>query len=157
MTANKALLCEHGTELFARAKELGRTITFEAAVAGGIPIIAVVSQCMTANQITSISAILNGTSNFILTEMSELGQTYAQALAEAQRRGYAEADPTLDVDGSDAAHKLAILAQLAFGVAVPPSAITRRGIAGMHEMDIRFANELGHRIKLLAEEVRPRL
>jgi homoserine dehydrogenase len=126
-------------------------VAFEATVAGGVPIVASLAQCLAANQITAIQGILNGTSNFILTAMSEQGQTYKAALAEAQRRGYAEADPTLDVDGSDATHKLAILAHLAFGVAVHPDAISRRGIADIHDMDVRFANELGHRVKLLAE------
>src|SRR5262249_41140232 len=95
--------------------------------------------------------ILNGTSNFILTAMTEQKRSYAEALAEAQRLGYAEADPTLDVDGSDAAHKLAILSLLAFGVAVPPGAVSRRGVADIHEMDVRVAGELGYTIKLLAE------
>src|SRR5262249_43131504 len=129
----------------------GRAVAFEGSVAGGIPIIAALSQSLAANQILALQGILNGTSNFILTEMSERGQSYADALAEAQRRGYAEADPTLDVDGTDAAHKLAILAQIAFGLSVPPSAIRRMGITTLHEMDIRFARELGYTIKLLAE------
>lgn len=150
VTANKALLCEHGTELFARAKELGRTITFEAAVAGGIPIIAVVSQCMTANQITSISAILNGTSNFILTQMIQKQQPYADALKRAQELGYAEADPTMDVDGSDAAQKLSILGELAFGTKVPFGALSRKGIDTLELADIKYASELGYTIKLLA-------
>src|SRR5712692_1557369 len=151
VTANKALLAEHGAEIFDAARRHGRTVAFEASVAGGIPIIAALSQSLAANQILALQGILNGTCNFILTGMSEEGRDYAGALAEAQRLGYAEADPTLDVNGSDAAHKLAILAQIAFGVAVPPSAISRRGIAGVHEMDIRFAGELKHTIKLLAE------
>jgi homoserine dehydrogenase len=151
VTANKALLALHGPEVYEAARKADRTVAFEASVAGGVPIVASIAQCLAANQITALQGILNGTSNFILTEMSENGQSYAAALAEAQRRGYAEADPTLDVDGSDAAHKLAILAQLAFGVAVHPDAVSRRGIAGIHEMDVRFANELGHRLKLLAE------
>jgi homoserine dehydrogenase len=151
VTANKALLAEYGLEIYESARAAGRAVAFEAAVAGGIPIIAALSECLAANQIVSLQGILNGTSNFILTSMSESGRSYSAALAEAQRRGYAEADPTLDVDGSDAAHKLAILAQLAFGTAVPMSAISRRGVAEIHEMDIRFAAELGHTIKLLAE------
>src|SRR6185295_12968162 len=108
VTANKALLAEHGPELFDRARELGRSIAFEASVAGGIPIITNISQCLSANQIESLTGILNGTCNFILTQMSEQGADYAEALAEAQRLGFAEADPTLDVDGSDATQKLAI-------------------------------------------------
>lgn len=151
VTANKALLAEHGPEIYEAARKADRTIAFEASVAGGVPIIAAISQCLSANQITSLLGILNGTSNFILTAMTEQKRSYAEALAEAQQKGLAEADPTLDVDGSDAAHKLAILAQLAFGVAVPLPAISRRGIANIHEMDIRFSGELGHTIKLLAE------
>jgi homoserine dehydrogenase len=151
VTANKALLAEHGPEIYDAAHRAERTVAFEASVAGGVPIIAAISQSLSANQISSLLGILNGTSNFILTEMTEKKRSYAQALHEAQQRGLAEADPTLDVNGADSAHKLAILAQLAFGVAVPQSAISRRGIAGIHEMDIRFAGELGHTIKLLAE------
>jgi homoserine dehydrogenase len=151
VTANKALLAEHGAEIFDAARRHGRAIAFEAAVAGGIPIIAALAQCLSANQILSVQGILNGTSNFILTAMSEQGRSYEEALAEAQRLGYAEADPTLDVDGTDAAHKLAILAQIAFGVAVPPRAISRRGIASIQQADIRFARELGYTIKPLAE------
>src|SRR5438094_34576 len=151
VTANKALLAEHGPELFDLARELGRSIAFEASVAGGIPIITNISQCLSANQILSLHGILNGTSNFILTAMENEGQDYAAAVAEAQRLGYAEADPTLDVDGTDAAQKLAILAQIAFGVAVPLAAIERRGIADLDAMDIRFSGELGYTIKLLAE------
>jgi homoserine dehydrogenase len=151
VTANKLLLAERGTELFRMAHECGHTIAFEGSVAGGIPIIAAVGEGLAANQIRSIKAILNGTSNFILTEMTENGVSYAQVLAEAQRLGYAEADPTLDVDGSDAAHKLAILARLAFGVAAPMNRIERRGIADIQQCDIRYAGELGYVIKLLAE------
>lgn len=150
VTANKALLAEHGAELFDRARELGRSIAFEAAVAGGIPIIANISQCLTANQIESIHAILNGTSNYILTRMETEGTSYAAAVAEAQRLGYAEADPTMDVDGSDAAQKLAILAHLAFGARVDWQDIPRRGIDTLDVADIRYAKELGYRIKLLA-------
>ncbi len=151
VTANKALLAQHGAEIFDAGRRHGRAIAFEASVAGGIPIIAALCQSLAANQIQSIQAILNGTSNFILTQMTELGRSYEDVLAEAQARGYAEADPTLDVDGTDAAHKLAILVQIAFGVAVPLSAIARRGIAGLQQADIRFAHELGYTIKLLAE------
>jgi homoserine dehydrogenase len=151
VTANKALLALHGAEVFDAARQHGRCVAFEASVAGGVPIIAALSQCLAANQIQSLQGILNGTCNFILTSMTEQGQSYAEALAEAQRLGYAEADPTLDVNGTDAAHKLAILAQLAFGVAAPFSAIERRGIASLDALDIRFAHELGYTIKLLAE------
>lgn len=150
VTANKALLAEHGGELFDRARQLGRCIAFEAAVAGGIPIIANISQCLSANQILSLQGILNGTSNFIVTQMDEKGWDYASALREAQRLGYAEADPTMDVDGSDAAQKLAILAHLAFGARVNWKEIPRIGIDTLDIQDIRFAGELGYRIKLLA-------
>lgn len=150
VTANKALLAEHGPELFDRARQLGRSIAFEASVAGGIPIIAAISECLTANQIQSIHAILNGTSNFILTEMEEQGSGYAATVAEAQRRGYAEADPTMDVDGSDAAQKLAILAHLAFGARVKWRAIPRTGIDTVDVADMRYAKELGYSVKLLA-------
>jgi homoserine dehydrogenase len=151
VTANKALLALHGAEVFDAARRHGRAVAFEASVAGGVPIIAALSQCLAANQIESIQGILNGTCNFILTAMTEGEHTYAQALAEAQRLGYAEADPTLDVDGTDTAHKLAILAQIAFGVSVPAGAIDRRGIAGVEALDVHFARELGYTIKLLAE------
>jgi homoserine dehydrogenase len=150
ITANKALLAEHGPELFDRARELGRSIAFEASVAGGIPIVANISQCLSANQIESLAAILNGTSNFILTAMEEQDMAYADAVKEAQRLGYAEADPTMDVDGTDTAQKLAILAHLAFGSRVPWSEIPRRGIDTLDVADLRYANELGYRIKLLA-------
>jgi homoserine dehydrogenase len=150
VTANKALLAEHGPELFDRARELGRSIAFEASVAGGIPIVANISQCLSANQIESLAAILNGTSNFILTAMEEQDMAYADAVKEAQRLGFAEADPTMDVDGTDTAQKLAILAHLAFGSRVPWSDIPRRGIDTLDVADLRYANELGYRIKLLA-------
>jgi homoserine dehydrogenase len=150
VTANKALLAEHGPELFDRARELGRSIAFEASVAGGIPIIAAISQCLSANQILSLNAILNGTSNFVLTQMEEQGISYAEALAAAQRRGYAEADPTMDVDGTDTAQKLAILAHLAFGARVHWRDIPRSGIDTLDIADMMYAKELGYRIKLLA-------
>ena len=151
VTANKALLAEHGAELFAAARKAERVIAFEAAVAGGVPIIKALAESLSANQITSIQAILNGTSNYILTAMADRGTSYADALKDAQALGYAEADPTLDVDGSDAAHKLAVLAQIAFGVAPKPSQIERRGIDAVDALDVRFAGELGYTIKLLAE------
>ncbi len=151
VTANKALLAAHGTELFEAARRHERTVCFEAAVAGGVPIIRALGESLAANQVTALQGILNGTSNFILTSMAEGGTSYAAALAEAQRLGYAEADPTLDVDGSDAAHKLAVLAQIAFGVTATPADVERVGIAGLDAMDIRFAAELGYTIKLLAE------
>jgi homoserine dehydrogenase len=151
VTANKALLAQHGEELFNAARRSNRTVAFEASVGGGIPIIGALAQGLAANQVLALQGILNGTSNFILTSMDEQAQSYGDALAEAQRRGYAEADPSFDVDGTDAAHKLAILAQIAFGVTVPLHAIERRGIAGLHEMDVRYGKELGYTIKLLAE------
>lgn len=151
VTANKALLAQHGAEVFDAARRHGRAVAFEASVAGGVPIIAALAECLAANQVQSLQGILNGTCNFILTRMSETDQSYANALAEAQRLGYAEADPTLDVNGTDAAHKLAILVQIAFGLSVPVDAIDRRGIAELDALDIRFARELGYTIKLLAE------
>jgi len=151
VTANKALLAQHGEEIFATARRHNRAVAFEASVAGGVPIIAALAQSLVANQIVSLQGILNGTCNFILTGMSQHGHSFAEALAEAQRRGYAEADPTLDVDGTDSAHKLAILAQIAFGATVPLAAIKRHGISDLQQADIRFAHELGYTIKLLAE------
>jgi homoserine dehydrogenase len=150
ITANKALIYEHGEELFALARECGRTIAFEAAVAGGVPIIQAVGQALSANQITSIEAVLNGTSNFILTEMASHGRPYAEALALAQQKGYAEADPAMDVDGTDAAHKLVILTQLAFGTKVRLEDFPRQGIDTLELADLNVAAELGYRIKLLA-------
>jgi homoserine dehydrogenase len=151
VTANKALLADAGHEVFEAARKCERAICFEAAVAGGVPIIRALGESLAANQVTAIQGILNGTSNFILTAMAARGLSYAAALAEAQKLGYAEADPTLDVDGSDAAHKLAVLAQIAFGVAARPHEIERQGIDTLDAMDIRFADELGYTIKLLAE------
>jgi len=150
VTANKALLCEHGDELFSRARQSGRSIAFEAAVAGGIPIITAIGQSMTANQITRIEAILNGTSNFILTEMLGKSRSYAEVLVEAQQLGYAEADPTMDVDGTDAAQKLVILAQLAFGTRIRLDQFTRIGINTLELADLTYADELGYMVKLLA-------
>ncbi len=150
VTANKAVLAEHGEDLFARARQLGRSIAFDAAVAGGIPIVTNLVQCLAANQITSLRAILNGTSNFVISEMEEHGADYHATLQQAQALGYAEADPTMDIDGTDSAQKLAILARLAYGVNVPWRTITRSGIDRLHTVDIRCARELGYRIKLMA-------
>ncbi|MFI4876926.1 MAG: homoserine dehydrogenase [Blastopirellula sp. JB062] len=150
VTANKALIAEHGPELFSRAHELGRSIAFDAAVAGGIPIITNLAQCLAANQVTSLVGILNGTSNFIVSKMEEDGDDYYDAVREAQHRGYAEADPTMDVDGSDAAQKLAILAHIAFGAAIDWKDIPRVGIDSLDPVDLKFAQELGYRVKLLA-------
>ncbi len=150
VTANKALLAEHGPELFAVARKLGRTIAFEASVAGGIPIITNISQCLSANRIESLEGILNGTSNFILTQMDRNGMAYADAVRRAQELGYAETDPTMDVDGSDAAQKLAILAHLAFGANVKWQQIPKVGIDHVEPDDLRYAAKLGYAIKLLA-------
>lgn len=150
VTANKALLAEHGPEIFDRARELGRSIAFDACVAGGIPIITNIGQCFSANQILSLQGILNGTTNFIVSQMEEQEATYADALKEAQRLGYAEADPTMDVSGADAAQKLAILAHLAFGARVHWKEIPCEGIEKLDAADIRYARELGYRIKLIA-------
>ena len=150
VTANKALLAEHGPELFALARTQGRSIAFEAAVAGGIPIVAAISECLAANRIESIRGILNGTSNFILTRMEEDGSSYADALKLAQSKGFAEADPSMDVDGTDATQKLAILSHLAFGVWVPWAEIPRMGIDGLDVDLLHYAGELGYRIRLVA-------
>lgn len=150
VTANKALLCEHGEEIFERARSKERIVAFEAAVAGGIPIIATIARSMTANQIVSIEAILNGTSNYILTEMLLKERSYDDVLAEAQKLGYAEADPTMDVDGTDAAQKLVLLAQLAFGTKVHVADFTRQGINSLELADLKYAGELGYTVKLLA-------
>ena len=150
VTANKALLCERGATLFQLAKNEERTIGFEAAVAGGIPIISTLGQSMTANRITSIEAILNGTSNFILTEMLARNLSYEEVLHEAQELGYAEADPAMDVDGTDAAQKLVILSQLAFGTTVPLEAFPRQGIDTLELADLTYASRLGYTVKLLA-------
>src|SRR5690606_18962733 len=128
----------------------GRCIAFEAAVAGGIPIIHVLGQSMTGNQVTAIEAILNGTSNFILTEMLNRGETYADAVGKAQSLGYAEADPAMDVDGTDAAQKLCLLTLLAFGTSVAPADFPRQGIDTLELADLQYAAELGYAVKLLA-------
>jgi homoserine dehydrogenase len=150
VTGNKALLAEHGAELFALAREKRVPIFYEAAVAGGIPIIKTVREAFIGNRFESIHAILNGTSNYILTRMSEAGLDFAPALAEAQALGYAEADPTLDINGWDAAHKAIILASLAYGFWVEASQIHVSGIDKLTGDDIRFTSQLGYTIKLLA-------
>ncbi len=150
ITANKALLAAHGPELFDKARQLGRCIAFEASVAGGIPIITNIGQCLTANQVTSLRGILNGTCNFIITQMQDRGEDYEDVVKEAQRLGYAEADPTLDVNGADTAQKLSILSQLAFGVRVNWEDIPCKGIDELDIADIHYADRLGYRIKLLA-------
>jgi homoserine dehydrogenase len=150
ITGNKALLAEHGAELFALAREKRVPIFYEAAVAGGIPIIKTVREALIANRFESIHGILNGTSNYILTRMTEAGLDFAPALAEAQQLGYAEADPTLDINGWDAAHKAIILASLAYGFWVQAKDIFVAGIDRLTGDDIRFAAQLGYAIKLLA-------
>jgi len=150
VTANKALLAEHGPEIFAQARRAGRAVVFEGSVAGGIPIVHALGVSLAANQVQGLAAILNGTCNFILTSMTHAGISYGAALRQAQDLGYAEADPTLDVDGTDTAHKLAILAQLAFGAGVSTAQIPREGIDRLHLADITYAAELGYTLKLLA-------
>jgi homoserine dehydrogenase len=150
VTANKALLAVHGTEIFAAARENGVTVAFEAAVAGGIPIIKALREGLTANRIEWIAGIINGTTNFILSEMREKRIDFAAALAEAQRLGYAEADPTFDVGGIDAAHKATIVSAIAFGVPVQFAKAYVEGIGELQAADIAYAEQLGYRIKLLA-------
>ncbi|WP_158801068.1 MULTISPECIES: homoserine dehydrogenase [unclassified Acidisoma] len=149
VTANKALLALHGGELAGAAEAAGVPLAFEAAVAGGIPAIKALREGLAANNLTSVAGILNGTCNYILTVMREQGHDFAEVLAEAQRLGYAEADPAFDVDGIDAAHKLAILASLAFGAPVSFASMHVEGIRRISALDIAFARELGFRIKLL--------
>jgi homoserine dehydrogenase len=150
VTANKALLAEHGTQIFAQARASSRAVAFEASVGGGIPIVQALEVGLAANQVQSLAAILNGTCNYILTKMTLDGLPYAEALAQAQALGYAEADPTLDVDGTDTAHKLAILAQLGFQANVKTDQIPRQGIDTLELADLKYAGELGYAIKLLA-------
>jgi len=149
VTANKALLAAHGNEIFAAAHKAGVMVAFEAAVAGGIPIIKALREGLTANRIEWIAGIINGTSNFILSEMRRTGAPFAAVLKEAQARGYAEADPAFDVDGVDAAHKLAIMSAIAFGVPMQFDKAYTEGISKLMHEDIRYAEELGYRIKLL--------
>ncbi|WP_144634821.1 homoserine dehydrogenase [Bordetella genomosp. 13] len=149
VTANKALLAKHGNEIFAAASERGVMVAFEAAVAGGIPIIKAIREGLTANRIQWVAGIINGTTNFILSEMRTRGLPFADVLAEAQRLGYAEADPTFDVEGVDAAHKLTLLASLAFGVPVQFNRAHIEGISQLAQEDIGHAEKLGYRIKLL--------
>lgn len=150
VTGNKALLAEHGQEIFHLARERRVPVFYEAAVAGGIPIIKVVREAFIGNRFESIHGILNGTSNYILTRMTDTGMDFAPALSEAQHLGYAEADPTLDINGWDAAHKAIILASLAYGFWLDPARIHVSGIDRVTAADIRFADELGYRIKLIA-------
>lgn len=149
VTANKALLALHGNEIFEAASRRGVMVAFEAAVAGGIPIIKALREGLTANRIEWIAGIINGTSNFILSEMRAKGLPFDAVLAQAQRLGYAEADPTFDIEGIDAAHKLTILASIAFGVPINFAAAYTEGISRLAAEDIRYAEQLGYRIKLL--------
>ena len=150
VTANKALLAHHGAELFDEARRRRVMFGFEAAVAGGIPLIRSIKEGLAANRILSVHGIINGTSNYILTKMTEEGRDFAEVLKEAQAKGYAEADPTLDVEGLDSAHKLQILATLAFRTSVDLKDIYTEGITAVTRQDIAYAAELGYRIKLLA-------
>ncbi len=149
VTANKKLLAEYGNEIFAKAQEKSVMVAFEAAVAGGIPIIKALREGLTANKIEWVAGIINGTSNFILTEMRDKGLAFADALAEAQRLGYAEADPTFDIEGHDAAHKLTLMSAIAFGIPVQFDKAYLEGISKLDAQDITYAQQLGYRIKLL--------
>jgi len=149
VTANKALLAQYGNEIFAAARKQDVMVAFEGAVGGGIPIIKSLREGLTANRIEWIAGIINGTSNFILSEMREKGASFSDVLQEAQKLGYAEADPTFDVEGVDAAHKLAIMAAIGFGIPMQFQAAYIEGISKLTRQDIRYAEELGYRIKLL--------
>ena len=149
VTANKALLAVHGTEIFAAASAKGVMVAFEAAVAGGIPIIKALREGLTANQIQWVAGIINGTTNFILSEMRDKGLSFDDVLKEAQRLGYAEADPTFDIEGVDAAHKATLIASIAFGIPVQFDKAYIEGITKLEASDIKYAEQLGYRIKLL--------
>jgi homoserine dehydrogenase len=149
VTANKALLATHGNEIFAAAQKKGVMVAFEASVGGGIPIIKALREGLAANRIEWIAGIINGTSNFILSEMRDKGLAFGTALKDAQKKGYAETDPTFDIEGVDAAHKLTILSALAFGIPMQFSKAYTEGISKLTQEDIRYAEELGYRIKLL--------
>jgi homoserine dehydrogenase len=149
VTANKALLAMHGTEIFEAARAKGVMVAFEAAVAGGIPIIKALREGLTANRIEWIAGIINGTTNFILSEMRDKGLEFSEALAQAQQLGYAEADPTFDIEGVDAAHKITLMSAIAFGIPVQFDKAYVEGITGLTAQDIQYAGQLGYRIKLL--------
>ncbi len=149
VTANKALIAVHGTEIFAAAKQKGVMVSFEAAVAGGIPIIKALREGLTANRIQWIAGIINGTTNFILSEMRDKGLSFEAVLAQAQALGYAEADPTFDIEGIDAAHKATIMAALAYGIDVQFERAYVEGITKLQGQDIRYAEQMGYRLKLL--------
>lgn len=151
VTANKALLAEEGLALFQKADRKKRILRYEASVAGAIPIVETLKESLTGNRIESLMGILNGTSNYILSEMTSNGMDFDVALKQAQQLGYAEADPTLDIDGHDAAHKLILLIRLAYGAHYPYTALSVRGIRGLSGMDIRLAREFGYRIKLIGQ------
>ena len=149
VTANKALIALHGNEIFAAAQANAVTVAFESAVAGGIPIIKAIREGLAGNRIEWLAGIINGTANFILTEMREKGRAFDDVLADAQALGYAEADPTFDIEGIDAAHKLAILGSIAFGIPLDFDSLYIEGITGITPLDVQFAEELGYRIKHL--------
>ena len=149
VTANKALLATHGNEIFAAAQKKGVMVAFEAAVAGGVPIIKALREGLSANRIEWIAGIINGTSNFILSEMRDKGLSFDTVLAQAQKLGYAEADPTFDIEGIDAAHKLTIMSAIAFGIPMQFEKAYTEGITKLTQEDIRYAEQLGYRIKLL--------
>jgi homoserine dehydrogenase len=149
VTANKALLATHGNEIFLAAQKKGVMVAFEAAVAGGVPIIKALREGLAANRIEWIAGIINGTSNFILSEMREKGSSFGEVLAQAQKLGYAEADPTFDIEGVDSAHKLTIMAAIAFGIPMQFDKVYTEGVSRLTKEDIRYAEELGYRIKLL--------
>ena len=149
VTANKALIAFHGNEIFQRAQDKGVAVAFEAAVAGGIPIIKALREGLAANAILWLAGVINGTGNFILTEMCDKGRDFDEVLKEAQRLGYAEADPSFDIQGTDAAHKLTILASVAFGVPLQFEKVHTEGITGISGIDVAYASELGYRIKHL--------
>lgn len=151
VTANKALLAEQGQPLFDLADELGMGLLYEASIAGAIPIVEVLRDSLAANRVTKIVGILNGTANYILSEMSQKGIDFDQALAQAKALGYAEADPTLDIEGVDAAHKLALLVRLAYGCRYPFDKLSVRGVSGVEAVDIRLAESFGYRIKLIGQ------
>jgi homoserine dehydrogenase len=154
VTANKALIAEHGRELAALAEAHGAPLIFEAAVMGGTPAVKMLREAMVGDEVVAVAGILNGTCNFILSEMEASGRPFAEVLAEAQRLGYAEADPTMDIGGFDAGHKITILAALAFGLAPSFDAAEIEGVQAVDQLDIRLARDLGYRIKLVAAAVR---
>ena len=150
VTANKALLALHGDEIFRAAEQAGVAVMFEAAVGGGIPVISAIKENLGANNFSAIYGILNGTCNYILTRMEDAGESFAAVLADAQKQGYAEADPTFDVEGIDTAHKLALLISLCFGTRVDFDQVYTEGISKVTAMDIEYARDFGYKLKLLA-------